>query len=166
MMLVVCGLIRRRTGGQVLLCRRAPGRSWAGFYEFPGGKVEPGETPEAALLRELEEELHLPPDSVILGPMVAENSYPGGADGPAIRLLAYEVLLTADVRLPGELVLHRPDYNPTFVEWRVTDLPAHDDLAWVPPGRLSSFAMPPADVPIANFLDHPNGPFSPIKDNF
>lgn len=57
--LVVAGVFVR--GGRLLLARRPPGRAWAGLWEFPGGKVEPGETPEDALVREWKEEMGVTP---------------------------------------------------------------------------------------------------------
>ena len=55
LLVAACALID--VDGRVLLAKRPPGRPLAGLWEFPGGKVEPGETPDAALIRELEEEL-------------------------------------------------------------------------------------------------------------
>jgi 8-oxo-dGTP diphosphatase len=151
MMQVVCAIIRRVVDGPVLLCRRAPGRSWEGFYEFPGGKIEPGETPQSALSRELIEELHLMPDQFQVGVQVDETTYGGGNDGPALRLTAYAVTLEPGCTLPGEPPLAGQDFS--VAEWPVDGLPAHDHLVWVPPGQIASYRLPPADVPIARDLD-------------
>jgi 8-oxo-dGTP diphosphatase len=63
--------------GRVLLAQRPEGKSLAGLWEFPGGKVEPGETPEAALIRELKEELDIDTWSSCLAPLTfASHSYP------------------------------------------------------------------------------------------
>jgi 8-oxo-dGTP pyrophosphatase MutT (NUDIX family) len=166
MILVVCAILRRTAGGPVLLCRRAPGRSWAGYHEFPGGKVEEGESLEHALGRELEEELHLTADNMAIGAQVAETTYGGGEDGPALRLVALEVLLVNGATLPGETPVHpgtspcqEPLSTPTAAiasvgqHWPVQHLPAHDQLVWVPRGHLRDFRLPPADVPIAELLD-------------
>ena len=64
--------------GRVLLARRPQGKEMAGLWEFPGGKVEPGETPEAALIRELHEELGIETWASCLAPLsFASHSYPG-----------------------------------------------------------------------------------------
>ncbi|TMV39138.1 (deoxy)nucleoside triphosphate pyrophosphohydrolase, partial [Thioclava sp. BHET1] len=62
--------------GRILLAQRPPGKSLAGLWEFPGGKVEPGETPEAALIRELHEELGIQTQESCLAPLTfASHSY-------------------------------------------------------------------------------------------
>jgi mutator protein MutT len=62
--------------GRVLICQRPPGKQLAGLWEFPGGKVEPGETPEACLIRELEEELSIRVTHACLAPFVfASHEY-------------------------------------------------------------------------------------------
>jgi 8-oxo-dGTP diphosphatase len=114
-------------GGRVLIARRPPGKQLAGLWEFPGGKVEPGETPEAALIRELEEELDLTVDSAALTPITfASHSY---AD---FHLL---MPLYAVRRWSGEPVAR-----------------AHDALAWALPAALDQYDMPPADGPLVTAL--------------
>ncbi len=111
--------------GRILLLRRAPGQKCEGLWEFPGGKTEAGETPEACLERELREELSISGhtrEHIIDSPY----SYPGGR----INLRAYRFDWTA-----GELRLS-----------------VHDALAWCQPAELTSYALSPADIPIAQHL--------------
>lgn len=113
--------------GRVLLARRPPGKSMAGLWEFPGGKVEPGETPEAALIRELREELAVAIEEVDLEPATfASHAY------PSFRLLM-----------------------PIYLcrRWRGEPIPREgQELAWAAPSRFGDFAMPPADVAPAAVL--------------
>jgi 8-oxo-dGTP diphosphatase len=109
-------------GGRVLLTRRGPGEKLSGLWEFPGGKVEPAETLEQCLTRELREELGI---EVCVGCVMAESVYT--YDHGAIRLVAMEVRI-----LKGQLTLS-----------------VHDQAEWVPPHALEQFALAPADVPIA-----------------
>jgi 8-oxo-dGTP diphosphatase len=121
--------------GRVLLARRTEGRDLAGLWEFPGGKREPGETPEAALARELHEELGIVAE--VGPPLIAvPHSYP-------------HKRLRLDVR--------RVD------AWKGTPkgLDAQA-LAWVPPHKLASYAMPAADRPVVAALLQPDRyPVSP-----
>ncbi len=114
--------------GRVLLQQRAPGRQMAGLWEFPGGKVEPGERPDAALARELEEELGIGTDTAALVP------------GPfASAELGERHLL---------LLLY------ICREWRGT--PRALDAAalkWVRPGEMRALPMPPADEPLVGLLE-------------
>ena len=113
--------------GTILLVRRASGRVLGDTWEFPGGKIEPGETPEGCLARELGEELGI---VVEVGHLVATNVHK--YDWGEMELLAYRVRLVA-----GELVLRD-----------------HDELAWVTPVDLLHYHLAPADVPTARHLLH------------
>ena len=124
---VVAGVIRD-VRGRVLLARRTDGRDLAGLWEFPGGKVEPGETPEAALVRELREELGIEA-------RVDEALIRVPQQYPAKRL----VLDVRHVRFTG---------TPRGLDGQA--------LAWVPPARLGSYPMPPADRPVVAALLQPD----------
>jgi 8-oxo-dGTP diphosphatase len=114
--------------GSVLLARRGPGDPLAGKWEFPGGKLEDGETPEACLARELHEELGV---RASIGELFAESAFDHGSG--QLRLLAYRATITTG--------------TPT--------LSVHSELAWVDPRSLPLFDLLPADVPIAQKLaDH------------
>ena len=117
---VVAGALIR--GTRVLATRRVAGRSQGGLWEFPGGKIEPGETPQQALQRELNEELGL---SVAVGPWMATSEVVV-RDRP-LRMRLYEVQGT------GQLQLHD-----------------HDALVWVNAERLLKLRWAPADVPLLN----------------
>lgn len=125
---VVAGLITD-PGGRVLLARRSDGRDLAGLWEFPGGKLEPGESPERALARELHEELGI---EVQVGPplIAVAQQYP-------------HKRLRLDVR--------------RVTQWRGTPR-GHEGqaLAWVPPDKLPAYAMPPADRPVVAALLQPD----------
>lgn len=120
---VVAGVLRDARG-RILLARRTEGRELAGLWEFPGGKVEPGETPEAALVRELREELGI----------VATV-------GTAVLCVTHEDTgkrLLLDVR---EVGFHG---RPRGLEGQA--------LAWVPLHKLGDYSMPPADRPVVAAL--------------
>jgi len=111
--------------GRVLLARRTEGRDLAGLWEFPGGKREPGESPEQALVRELHEELGI--EVEVGAPLIAvAQRYP-------------HKRLRLDVR--------------SVTRWRGTPR-GHEGqaLAWVPPDKLPGYAMPPADRPVVAAL--------------
>jgi 8-oxo-dGTP diphosphatase len=113
--------------GRVLICQRPQGKQMAGLWEFPGGKVEAGETPEACLIRELQEELGIAVTHACLAPFVfASHSYEG------FHLLMPLYLLR---RWAG--VVQRRE---------------HAALAWVKPNALSDYPMPPADEPLVAWL--------------
>jgi 8-oxo-dGTP diphosphatase len=113
--------------GRVLLAQRPPGKSLAGLWEFPGGKVDPGETPEAALIRELHEELGIDTWKSCLAPLsFASHSYD-------------------DFHLLMPLFACR--------RWNGTPAPREGQtLAWVRPDRLRDYPMPPADLPLIPIL--------------
>ena len=108
---------------RVLLARRPEGKSMAGLWEFPGGKVQDGETPEAALIRELDEELGIDTYESCLAPIgFASHAYDD-----------FHLLM------------------PLFVcrVWEGTPQPREGQtLAWVRPNVLREYPMPPADVPL------------------
>lgn len=113
--------------GRVLLAQRPAGKSMAGLWEFPGGKVEPSETPEAALIRELHEELGIDTWKSCLAPLTfASHSY-----------VDFHLLmpLFACRRWDG------------IVQGREGQA-----LAWVRPDRLRDYPMPPADLPLIPIL--------------
>ena len=115
--------------GRILLARRTEGRDLAGLWEFPGGKREPGETPEAALVRELREELGI--EAEIGLPLIrVPHRYP-------------HKRLQLDVR--------------RIAAWRGTPK-GHEGqaLAWVPRHKLASYAMPSADRPVVAALLQPD----------
>lgn len=113
--------------GRVLIAQRPPDKALAGLWEFPGGKVEPGERPEAALIRELREELAIDVDEACLAPFVFASH-------------AYE---TFHLLMP--LYLCRR-WSGTVVARE------HAALAWVRPARLADYPMPPADAPLVAWL--------------
>jgi 8-oxo-dGTP diphosphatase len=114
--------------GRVLVQQRPPGRPMAGLWEFPGGKVEAGELPEAALARELHEELGVVLDPAALVPA----SFASEALGDRHLLLLLYLLR----------------------EWEGTPEPRHADaLRWVMPGALHALDMPPADLPLIDLLE-------------
>lgn len=114
--------------GRVLVQRRPPGKAMAGLWEFPGGKIEPGETPEAALVRELEEELGI---GVAAGDLMPAAFASAPLAGRHLLLLLY---------------LCRG--------WSGTPHPLHaEELLWCPPAALRGLAMPPADLPLVGALE-------------
>jgi len=113
--------------GRVLIAQRPEGKQLAGLWEFPGGKVEPGERPEAALIRELKEELGIDVKEACLAPFVFTSH-------------AYE-----SFHLLMPLYLCR--------RWSGTvQAREHAALKWVRPNRLRDYPMPPADEPLVAWL--------------
>lgn len=113
--------------GRVLIARRPEGRAMAGLWEFPGGKVAEGETPEAALVRELHEELGIDTRQSCLAPI-------------AFASHGYEEFHLLMPLFACRQWLGRPQGREG------------QELAWVRPARLADYAMPPADVPLIALL--------------
>ena len=113
--------------GRVLLARRPPGKAMAGLWEFPGGKVAAGETPESALIRELREELGIDVEQSCLAPLAfASHSY----DDFHLLMPLYVCRIWSGLVTPKE----------------------GQELRWVRPARLRDFPMPPADAPLIPVL--------------
>ena len=121
MKIVTAGVISSESR-KVLLVRRAPNQLLGGHWEFPGGKVEPNESEEECLMRELAEELSI---DVEVGDLVAESHYT--YEHGEFLLKAYEVRI-----VKGKPVLT-----------------VHDQMVWVEPAQLREYRLSPADVPIA-----------------
>ena len=113
--------------GRVLIARRPDGKPMAGLWEFPGGKVEAGERPETALLRELKEELGVDASEACLAPLTfASHSY-------------------SDFHLLMPLFVCR--------RWQgMVTAREKQELAWVKPLKLRDYPMPPADIPLIPHL--------------
>jgi len=115
------------TEGRILIAKRPRGKSLAGLWEFPGGKLESGETPEQCLIRELEEELGVRVTQACLAPFVfTSHAYD-----------SFHLLM------------------PLYLCRRWEGLAAaleHEAIAWVRPNKLLDYPMPPADAPLVAWL--------------
>ncbi|ODT82289.1 MAG: NTP pyrophosphohydrolase [Pelagibacterium sp. SCN 64-44] len=121
LLVVACALVD--TDRRVLIAQRPEGKAMAGLWEFPGGKLEPGETPEAALIRELREELAIETKEACLAPLsFASHSY----DSVHLLMPLY--------------VCRKWHGTPRAIE--------HAALKWVRPQALRDYPMPPADEPL------------------
>ncbi|HVZ90571.1 MAG TPA: 8-oxo-dGTP diphosphatase MutT [Rhizomicrobium sp.] len=122
---VACALID--PDGRVLLAQRPPGKSMGGLWEFPGGKIESGETPEQSLIRELREELGILVKDACLAPFTfASHAYP-----------EFHLLMAL-------YMCRRWEGAPQPLE--------HAALKWVRPKDMSRYPMPPADLPLIPML--------------
>jgi 8-oxo-dGTP diphosphatase len=125
LLVAACALVD--ADGRVLIAQRPEGKQLAGLWEFPGGKVETGETPEECLIRELREEIGVETQAACLAPLTfASHSYDD-----------FHLLM------------------PLYVCRRFTGIAAPREgqaLKWVKPVRLRDYPMPPADAPLIPFL--------------
>ena len=126
-LVLVAAVVLVDADGRVLLARRPDGKSMAGLWEFPGGKLDSGETPETALIRELREELGIDVAASCLAPFTfASHAYPD-----------FHLLM------------------PLYVCRKWSGIPLAREgqrLAWVRPARLVDYSMPPADKPLVAML--------------
>jgi 8-oxo-dGTP diphosphatase len=124
-LVAACALVD--VDGRVLIARRPEGKTMAGLWEFPGGKVEAGELPEQSLIRELKEELGIDVTQACLAPLTfASHSY-------------------SDFHLLMPLWICR--------RWEgIVTAGEGQELAWVRPQRLREYPMPPADEPLIPHL--------------
>lgn len=111
--------------GKILIARRKRGDRFEHMWEFPGGKVQPGESPEECLKRELYEELGI---EATIGPFICSSRFDYGHI--AIELMAYKVL-----HISGDFQLHE-----------------HETIEWVFPWDLKEYQFPEADIPIITRL--------------
>ncbi|HEX4302311.1 MAG TPA: (deoxy)nucleoside triphosphate pyrophosphohydrolase [Rhizomicrobium sp.] len=124
-LVAACALID--PDGRVLIAQRPPGKAMAGLWEFPGGKVEPGERPEETVIRELAEELGITVKEPCLAPFTfTSHTYPD-----------FQLLMPL-------WVCRRWDGDVTARE--------HTALKWVRPRDLSQYPMPAADLPLIPML--------------
>ncbi|MCC6781165.1 MAG: (deoxy)nucleoside triphosphate pyrophosphohydrolase [Hyphomicrobiales bacterium] len=124
-LVAACALID--ADGRVLIAQRPEGKPMAGLWEFPGGKIEPGERPEETLIRELKEELGIAVKEACLAPLTFASH---GYDDFHLLMPLY--------------VCRRWEGSLTALEGQ--------RLAWVRPNRLRDYPMPPADVPLVSHL--------------
>ena len=126
-LLLVAAVALLDRDNRVLLAQRPPEKPMGGLWEFPGGKIKPGETPEKALMREIKEELDIDSWESCLAPLsFASHSYD-----------TFHLLM------------------PLYVcrKWIGQPVPIeHSDLRWVRPGDLNTYPMPPADKPLVAAL--------------
>ncbi len=121
LIVAACALVD--ADGRVLIARRPADKTLGGLWEFPGGKVEAGEPPEATLIRELHEELGIEVDPACLAPLSFASH-------------AYD-----DFHLLMPLWVCR--------KWQgIVEAREHEALKWVRPNRLRDYPMPPADAPL------------------
>jgi 8-oxo-dGTP diphosphatase len=126
LVVVAAALVDR--DGRLLVQQRPEGLAMAGLWEFPGGKIEAGETPEAGLIRELDEELGIDVDQACLAPACFASDMLGDRH---LLLLLY-----------------------VCRKWRGTPVARHASaLRWVRPVELHGLAMPPADKPLIGLLE-------------
>lgn len=117
--------------GRILACRRRAERISGGLWEFPGGKIEPEETPQAAVWREIHEEL---------GIQIAVGN-----------------LLTVDETATAALTIRLHCYHATLMDERPTVSSDHDRLLWLSPEELAALEWAAPDLPAVRLLSSMNG---------
>ena len=127
--MTVVALALRRRDGRWLMHRRPPDKHYGGMWEFPGGKVEPGETPRAALVREVNEELGLSLDARRLRLVATADSAAGTGERPIVILL---------------YTTPPPRADPRALEG--------GEIGWFTSAEAAALAMPPLDIALAEQL--------------
>ncbi|MEO3945326.1 8-oxo-dGTP diphosphatase MutT [Gorillibacterium sp. CAU 1737] len=134
-MIEVAAAIICNERNQVLIARRAPGKSQAGFWEFPGGKLEPGESPQDCLIRELKEEM-----GIVIEPLACFGTHEHDYGTFSIRLIAW--------------VARYREGSVALID--------HDEWCWAERSELRNYTFAPADVPfverLATEADEPGQP--------
>lgn len=123
MIKVVAAIIQK--DNKIIIAKRMANKSMGGFWEFPGGKIEPGETPEESIVRELQEEMNI---SIKVEKYVGESIYDYG--NIVICLLGY----LASIK-NGDIILKE-----------------HDEYKWLTLEEISKFKLAPADIPLVQML--------------
>lgn len=121
---VTAAIIRK--GAKILIARRSPNKDLGGYWEFPGGKIEEGETPQECIKRELQEELGI---IVTVGAFFMENEH--HYENKIIQLQAYEC-----EHISGNMILND-----------------HDQIEWVDTSEFIKFEFAPADIPFLKALN-------------
>ena len=121
MIKVVAGILQK--DNKILIARKAPGKALEGYFEFPGGKIEEGETPEESLVRELMEEMSI---------KVKVNKYVGES--------IYDY---------GNIVISLKGYTAEILEGEIT-LTDHDMYKWVTLSEIKDYKLAPADMPLVD----------------
>lgn len=125
LLVAACALVD--ADGRVLIAQRPQGKQLAGLWEFPGGKVEPGETPEECLIRELREEIGVETKAACLAPLTFASH---GYDDFHLLMPLYVCRRFEGIAVPKE----------------------GQTLKWVRPRQMRDYPMPPADAPLIPFL--------------
>ena len=120
---VVAAVVMRN--GKYMIARRAPGKHLAGYWEFPGGKIEEGESPEDSLQREIDEEFGV---YAQVGAYLGENVH--GYGDKTVRLMAYEATVVQDIHQSMD----------------------HDQIEWVELNQMDDYPLATADVPLLRYL--------------
>ena len=120
---VVAAVIER--GEKYMIARRGPGKHLAGYWEFPGGKIEEGETPEESLQRELKEEFGVHAE---IGAYLGDNVHDYGLK--VVRLMAYRASVNEDIH-------------------QSTD---HDLIEWAKFDQMGDYQLAPADIPLLEYI--------------